>query len=94
MWKFYSGHQFIETNSGVLPQKNTLGEISLGISFFYEVHEIMEHLLMHLGSNLHPFNPLAIDFFQRIFLLILEFKKVDIVSLSFFCFFLCKWSVL
>ena len=94
MWKFDSGHQFIEANSGILPQKNTLCEISLRISFFYEIHKIMEHLLMHLSSNLHPFGSLAIYFFQRILLLILEFIKVYIASLSFFCFFLREWSVL
>ena len=54
----------------------------------------MEHLLMELSSNLHPFGSLAIDFFQRVLLLILKFIKVYITSLSFLSFFLRERSIL
>lgn len=48
---FDDRHGLIETHSGKLPEKETLGEEEVGVIAAEEVDEVMEHLLLHLVAN-------------------------------------------
>ena len=72
MTELDSGHEFVESDSGVLPDKKIFGEVGLRMLFFEQLDEIVEKLSMHFLSYNEPFFPVLIEFTQREDLFCLE----------------------